>query len=102
MRHLTTSLAALALAGGMTATAQANDEIRMGQDLHENNCVSCHADMHGGDGSGMYTRDDRMVGDHDELVSMVRRCDANIGTAFFDDEIEAIVAYLNDEYYGFD
>ena len=101
MRHLTTSLAALTLAGGMAATAQA-DDIRMGQDLHENNCVSCHADMHGGDGSDIYTRDGRMVGDREELVAMVRRCDANIGTAFFDDEIEAIVAYLNDEYYGFD
>ncbi|WP_018936729.1 cytochrome c [Thioalkalivibrio sp. ALJ24] len=101
MRQITTALATLTLAGGMATTAHA-DEISMGQDLHDNNCVSCHADMHGGDGSGIYTREDRLVGDLDELVEMVRRCDANVGTAWFDDEVEAVVAFLNDEYYGFD
>ncbi len=105
MRHTHTSIAtaatvlALSLGGASTALA---DDIRVGQDLHSDNCISCHADMVGGDGSGLYTRDNRMVGSHDELVAQVNNCNVNLGTNWFDDEVNAVVAYLNAEYYQFD
>ncbi|WP_018872666.1 cytochrome c [Thioalkalivibrio sp. ALJ16] len=90
---------ALSLAGANAALA---DDIRAGQELHGDNCISCHADMVGGDGSGLYTRENRMVGSHDELVAQVNNCNVNLGTNWFDDEVDAVVAYLNAEYYQFD
>jgi hypothetical protein len=32
----------------------------------------------------------------------VRRCDANINTRLFDEDIAAVVKYLNDTHYHFD
>ncbi len=105
MRHpnatIATGMAALALSLGGASMALA-DDIRVGQELHSENCISCHADMVGGDGSELYTRDNRMVGSHDELVAQVNNCNANLGTNWFDDEVNAVVAYLNAEYYQFD
>ncbi len=105
MRHTNARIAAgtaalaLSLSGANIALA---DDIRMGQELHSDNCISCHADMVGGDGSDLYTRSNRMVGSHDELVAQVNNCNVNLGTNWFDDEVNAVVAYLNAEYYQFD
>ncbi|WP_019627084.1 cytochrome c [Thioalkalivibrio sp. ALJT] len=98
---ITASTAALVLSltGAQAALA---DDIRAGQQLHADNCISCHADMVGGDGSGLYTRDNRMVGSHPELVAQVNNCNVNLGTNWFDDEVDAVVTYLNAEYYQFD
>ncbi len=100
MRQITTGIAALALGLSGIGAAQA-DDIRKGQELHSDNCISCHADMMGGDGSGLYTRDNRMVGSHDQLVSQVNMCNTQLGTNWFDDEVAAVVEYLNAEYYNF-
>ena len=100
MRTITAGLAGLALTLGTAGSALA-DEIRKGEELHGANCISCHADMVGGDGSALYTRDNRMVGSHGDLVAQIRNCDANLGTNWFDDEIEAVAAFLNDAYYDF-
>jgi hypothetical protein len=35
------------------------------------------------------------------LEAQVRRCDSMLGTKLFDDDIEALVAYLNRHYYQF-
>ncbi|MGM0553752.1 MAG: c-type cytochrome [Pseudomonadota bacterium] len=100
MRQITAGMAVLTLSFGGIGAAQA-DDVRKGQELHNNNCISCHADMMGGDGSDLYTRDNRMVGSHDELVSQVNTCNTQLGMNWFDDEIAAVVAYLNAEYYNF-
>lgn len=57
-------------------------------------CLSCH-------GTEVFTRADRKVSDLNALESQVRRCDANLPTNWFDDEILDVVAYLNDAYYKF-
>jgi len=64
------------------------------QELYDQNCVSCH-------GSEVYTRKDRMVGSLDQLEQQVRRCDANLGLRWFDDEVSAVTKLLNDNYYHF-
>lgn len=99
--HIAAGTAVLALSLGGASTALA-DDIRKGQELHSDNCISCHADMVGGDGSELYTRENRMVGSHDDLVAQVNNCNANLGINWFDDEVDAVVAYLNAEYYQFD
>jgi hypothetical protein len=57
-------------------------------------CTQCHD-------SGIYTREDRRVTSLQGLHSQVRMCDANLGTGLFDEDIEAVVGYLNENYYKF-
>jgi hypothetical protein len=37
----------------------------------------------------------------DKLAAQVRRCDANVGTGLFDEDIDAVVKYLNVNFYKF-
>lgn len=57
-------------------------------------CMNCH-------GTEVFTRADRKVKNLKELESQVRRCDANMTTNWYDDEIMDVVAYLNQAYYKF-
>lgn len=57
-------------------------------------CLRCH-------GTEVFTRPDRKVTDLAALESQVRRCDANLDTNWFDDEVLDVVAYLNQTYYKF-
>ncbi len=60
----------------------------------QSQCTRCHDDS-------VYTRPDRRVDSLKRLESQVRMCDANIGTKLFDDDIAAVVDYLNTHYYRF-
>ncbi|MGB1257181.1 MAG: hypothetical protein ACPG51_15030 [Thiolinea sp.] len=67
-----------------------------GQKLfNESRCLECH-------GVEKFTSKDRKVNSLAGLESMVRRCDANLSTNWFDDQILDVVAYLNKAYYKFD
>lgn len=57
-------------------------------------CLECH-------GTDVFTRPDRKVNSLVALESQVRKCDANLSTNWFDDEILDVVAYLNKTYYKF-
>gem|GEM_PF-678800 len=57
-------------------------------------CLNCH-------GTEVFSRPDRKVKSLAELESQVRRCDANLPTNWYDDEILDVVAYLNKTYYKF-
>lgn len=70
------------------------DDVHPGKAIHDANCVSCHD-------TGVYTREDRKIKDFTQLDAQVRRCDANLGTRLFDEDITKVVSYLNDNYYKF-
>jgi len=61
---------------------------------HEQHCTRCHD-------SGVYTRDDRRVQSFTALQAQVARCDANLGTGLFPDDLAALVDHLNRHYYRF-
>lgn len=63
--------------------------------LVEEHCVSCH-------GSEVFTRADRRVQSLAGLTSQVRMCEQNLGLQWFDEDVQAVVALLNREYYHFD
>jgi mono/diheme cytochrome c family protein len=69
-------------------------DVAIGKALHGQYCTSCHDDS-------MYTRKNRHVKSMDALTSQIGRCDASLGLKWFDDEIEAVAAYLNKNYYHF-
>ena len=83
------------LAGALcfVVAAQAAD-IENGDDLHFEHCTGCHD-------SGVYTRDDRKVRDLAQLGKQVRFCKNTLGVAWFDDEVDDVIAYLNASYYNF-
>ena len=62
--------------------------------LHDFNCVSCR-------GTEAYTRDDRMIHSMVSLITQVNRCNVNLGTGWFDDEVESVATYLSENYYQF-
>ncbi|MDI1309556.1 MAG: cytochrome c [Methylotenera sp.] len=72
-----------------------------GKALVEKNCVSCHAESFGGDGSGIYTRELRKVKNLKELVAQIRSCHTMIGLKWFEDEELNVAKYLNQSYYKF-
>jgi len=58
------------------------------------NCTRCHTD-------NFYTRPDRKAKSLASLGRIVRRCETNLGTGLFEDEVDELVTYLNDTYYKF-
>jgi mono/diheme cytochrome c family protein len=93
--------AGLALLAGLLGTTAAQADPKVGQGLHDNNCVACHVNMTGGDGSLLYTRATRRVQSLAGLESQVRLCESNLGLQWFDEDILAVTGYLNDRYYKF-
>jgi cytochrome c2 len=79
----------------LAQAAYAGGDPANGQKLFEaSQCLKCH-------GTEVFTRPDRKVADLAALESQVRRCDANMDTNWFDDEVLDVVAYLNKTYYKF-
>lgn len=96
MKHISLAISLALLGTGAYASDDAD-----GKALHQENCVACHTNMTGGDGSALYTRKDRRVTSLDGLEAQVKRCESNIGLRWFDDEVLAVVKHLNTSYYHF-
>ena len=94
MRH-TLLMPALALAATafLAPAAQAAD-IALGQKLYSENCVSCH-------GAEKFSAPDRKVHNLDSLKTFVQGCATNLSLSWFEDEVDAVAAYINQEFYKF-
>lgn len=85
----------------VSALAEPVGNPKIGQQLVEKSCIRCHAAMYGGNGSGIYTRRDRMVHNLRQLEARVALCNANTNTGWLPDEERDVVAFLNQHYYHF-
>jgi mono/diheme cytochrome c family protein len=97
-----TSLLLLTLCWSLTGNTQdlfANADIKAGKALLEKHCISCHASSFGGDGSGIYTREDRKVKSAKGLLAQIRNCNTMLGLKWFDEDELNVAAYLNQTYY---
>ncbi|MCP4331683.1 MAG: cytochrome c [Gammaproteobacteria bacterium] len=77
----------------MLGSAQAAD-LENGDDLHFEHCTGCHD-------SAVYTRASRNVQSLDRLGTQVRFCKNSLSLTWFDDEVDDVIAYLNQAYYHF-
>lgn len=93
------TLTAIAL---LSAAGLASADADRGARLHAENCVNCHRSLVGGDGSRLYTREDRRVTSLAGLEAQVRRCENNLGLTWFDDQVADVVEYLHANYYDFE
>jgi hypothetical protein len=73
-----------------------------GKALLQKNCISCHASSFGGDGSAIYTRENRLVKTSRGLKAQVRNCNTMLGLKWFEDEELHVASYLNQTYYQFE
>ena len=89
------------LTGLASAEPFTSADANAGKVLVAKNCVSCHAESFGGDGSSIYTREFRKVKTSKGLVAQVRNCNTMIGLKWFEDEELNAAKYLNQTYYKF-
>jgi hypothetical protein len=54
-----------------------------------------------GDGTLIYTRQDRRVRDFDRLKVMVARCNTELRLDLFPEDEVDVASYLNEQYYKF-
>lgn len=94
-------LAVLALLLVPLPTALAAPDIEKGKRLHDKQCVSCHVERYGGDGSQMYLRKDRIIHDRVALGQRVAMCNTMINAGLFPEDEENVAAYLAQRYYKF-
>lgn len=86
------NIAAILFLLSLSSTAGA--EATKGQQLHDNNCMKCH-------GTEVYTRENRMVSNREALTTQVKRCNQNLGVQWFDEDVNAVVQYLDQAFYKF-
>jgi len=72
-----------------------------GNQLHEENCIACHAAMTGGDGSVLYTRKDRKAMSSSALNKQVNRCQTSLGLNWNTDQVNVVHDYLNTMFYHY-
>lgn len=80
---------------GLPLSLQAVEE-HPGKEIHDENCLKCHKGNHD---AAFYTRKDLKIKTYKRLHSMVRMCDARMGTQLFDEDMVDIGNFLNDTYY---
>lgn len=74
----------------------------IGKTMVERQCIACHAERFGGDGSAIYTREHRIVNTSRGLLAQIRNCNTMLGLKWFEDEELHVANYLNKTYYKFD
>ena len=88
-------LAGLLISIAASTSAMAEGNAANGKKLFTGSkCNQCH-------GTEVFTRKDRKVTSLAGLEAQVRRCDSNLNTNWFDDEILDVTAHLNKNYYKF-
>lgn len=74
------------------------EDLSQGKEIHDESCLKCHMGNHD---EAFYTRKDRKMKSKKALMTMIRMCDAQIGTSLFDEDIEELGKYLNQSFYKF-
>ena len=92
----------LTLSGCLLMTMlPAQADINHGKELHDSNCTSCHISIQGGDGTGIYTRENKRIETYPALIKQVNRCRDSLGMQWPENHINDVVEYLNTNFYKF-
>ncbi|RTZ60691.1 MAG: cytochrome c [Gammaproteobacteria bacterium] len=98
-------LLAAFFSGSITTTVQASMLLgnpEHGKQLHDEKCVGCHISKFGGDGSGVYTRENRRVNSIEGLTGQVHACNDMTHAELSEDDINDLIIYLNEAVYKFE
>ena len=94
-------LLAFMLVFPLSTTSTAAGDPKLGKPLHDKQCIACHVQKFGGDGSKMYSRAERKIATLAALQQRVATCSANTNAGWFPDDEENVAAWLNQQYYKF-
>lgn len=101
MKYLAVLVLSLA-AGSALAQPFPNGDVQAGKKLFEDNkCNRCHIGKVGGDGSGIFTRPDRIVNNPEQMVARMHVCSGIVGMTLTPQKEQDLGAYLNQTYYKF-
>jgi cytochrome c5 len=89
LKHMLTQIA---LATSLTVPVIASAD--KGEQLYNKDCQGCH-------GTEVFTRPDRKVKDLAGLSKRVRQCSYATEKKWFNEDIDAVVSYLNNSFYKF-
>ena len=64
-------------------------------------CVACHEQMVSGDAKVLYTRNDRLAKNYQELKQRVRYCKDQLGLDWSEEQTHTVVDYLAKSYYEY-
>ena len=78
-----------------------NADINNGKELHDANCTSCHIELQGGNGSGIYTRENKRIETRSALIKQVKRCRDSLGIPWPEEHVNDVVEYLNTTFYKY-
>ena len=102
MKNLTLFLASLLIAlPVLAADPWGNADPKLGKEHHDKACVACHISQQGGDGSKMYTRDNRLLSTKLAVRTAMRACNDQTKAGLLPEEVAQVAAYLNLQYYHF-
>jgi hypothetical protein len=88
-------------AWGQGASIFAGADLALGSQLiAEHRCVACHRSKVGGDGSAIYRPTGR-INTAGFLRGMVEQCNTELRLSLFPDEVTAVAAVLNRDFYRF-
>lgn len=100
---MTQQFSAICLTGSLIISSfTANADVSHGKELHDSNCTSCHISIQGGDGSGIYTRENNRIETYPALIKQVKRCRDSLGVQWPENDINDVVQYLNTTFYKFE
>lgn len=88
------SLPAILLAGLAFASHASASDVMSGKQLHDQNCMKCHT-------TELYTSEERKIDSLARLRARVQTCATNLELDWFEEDIDAVTDYLNEEYYKF-
>ncbi len=91
----------LALGCSAASSTHAAGDAKLGQAMHDKQCVNCHVRQVGGDGSRVYTRPDRKIASLSALRQRVAFCSNQTNAGWFPEDEEHVTAWLNQQYYKF-
>ena len=92
------AVAGLALSAPVLAD---QSQISWGGELFSENCSECHMVPHN-DEWFQARADAGNMASYDSLRTMVQGCANNFNLPWFDEEVEAVTAWMNQQYYEFD
>jgi hypothetical protein len=101
-KYLLLGLAAAKMTAAMAQPVIFKDaDYKLGEKLiAENKCVACHVSKVGGDGSAIYKPLGR-INTAAFLRGMVEQCNTQLNMGMFPEEVNAVAAVINRDYYKF-
>ena len=94
---------ALLISQQAIALATLLSDANNGGKVLDERCTACHVNMFGGDGSAIYTREDRSVNTVEGLMARVEVCNVNTQNSELNaNQLDDITAYLNETFYRFE